>query len=90
MKVHLDMCWENGLVFKIAWTKIHQNFLASKYDIKQQFDATVTGVALRLRDRARDVTHVTLWRAAPQCVAGRKNPFAQRKEMSYGKSFFGT
>ena len=25
--------WENGLVFKIARTKKHQNFLASKYDI---------------------------------------------------------
>ena len=30
----------NGLVFKIARKKIHQNFLASKYDIKQQSDAT--------------------------------------------------
>ena len=34
MKLHL------GLVFKIATTKIHQNFLASKYDIKQYSDAT--------------------------------------------------
>ena len=88
MKVHLDRCWENGLVFKIAWTKILQNFLVSNYDIKQQFDATVTGVVLRLSDRARDVTHALTCR--PQCFAGRKNPFAQRKEMSYGKSFFGT
>ena len=40
MKLHLDRWWENGLVFKIATTKIHQNFLASKYDIKQQSDAT--------------------------------------------------
>ena len=31
---------ENGLVSKIARTKIHQNFLASKYDIKQHSDAT--------------------------------------------------
>ena len=28
------------LVFKLARTKIHQNFLASKYDIKQHSDAT--------------------------------------------------
>ena len=40
MKLHLDKWWENGLVFKIARTKIHQNFLASKYDIKQNSDAT--------------------------------------------------
>ena len=39
-KLHLDRWWENGLVFKIARTKIHQNFLASKYDIKQHSDAT--------------------------------------------------
>ena len=31
---------ENGLVFKIARTKITQNFLALKYDIKQHSDAT--------------------------------------------------
>ena len=30
---------ENGLVFKIARTKINQNFLALKYDIKQHSDA---------------------------------------------------
>ena len=29
-----------GLVFQIARTKVHQNFLASKYDIKQRSDAT--------------------------------------------------
>ena len=40
MTLHLDRWWENGLVFKIAGTKIHQNFLASKYDIKQYSDAT--------------------------------------------------
>ena len=28
------------LVFKIARTKIHQHFLASKYDIKQHSDAS--------------------------------------------------
>ena len=28
------------IVFKIARTKMHQNFLASKYDIKQNSDAT--------------------------------------------------
>ena len=28
------------LVFKIARAKIHQNFLATKYDIKQHSDAT--------------------------------------------------
>ena len=28
------------LVFKIARAKIHQNFLASKYDIKQHSDAS--------------------------------------------------
>ena len=27
MKLHLDKWWENGLVFKIARTKMHQNFL---------------------------------------------------------------
>ena len=40
MKLHLYRWWENGLVFKIARTKIHQNFLASKYDIKQHSDMT--------------------------------------------------
>ena len=40
MKLHLDKWWENGLVFKIARTKMHQNFPASKYDIKQYSDAT--------------------------------------------------
>ena len=40
MKLHLDRRWENGLVFKTTRTKIHQNFLASKYDIKQHSDAT--------------------------------------------------
>ena len=35
MKLRFDRWWENGLVFKIARTKIHQNFLASKYYIKQ-------------------------------------------------------
>ena len=38
MKLHLDRWWENGLVFKIARAKTHQNFLA--YDIKQNSDAT--------------------------------------------------
>ena len=38
-KLHLHRWWENGLVFKIARTKIHQNFLATKYDIKQHSDA---------------------------------------------------
>ena len=33
MKLHLYRWWENGLVFKIARTIIHQNVLASKYDI---------------------------------------------------------
>ena len=28
-------------VFKIARTKVHQNFLASKYDIKRNSDATL-------------------------------------------------
>ena len=32
--------WENGLVFKIARTKTHQNFLTSKYDVQQHSDAT--------------------------------------------------
>ena len=40
MKLHLNRWWENGLVFKIARTKIHQNFPASKYDVKQHSDAT--------------------------------------------------
>ena len=40
MKLHLDRWWENGLVFKIARKKIHQNFLASKYDIRLHSDAT--------------------------------------------------
>ena len=31
---------ENGLVFKIARTKINQNFLALNIDIKQHSDAT--------------------------------------------------
>ena len=31
---------ENSLVFKIARTKVHQNFLTSKYDIKLHSDAT--------------------------------------------------
>ena len=39
-EVALIQCWENGLVFKIARTKIHQNFLAPKYDIKQHSDPT--------------------------------------------------
>ena len=39
-KMRLDRLWENGLVFKIARAKTHQNFLASKYDIKQHSDAT--------------------------------------------------
>ena len=38
--VHLDRWLQNGLVFKIARTKIHQNFLTSKYDVKQHSDAT--------------------------------------------------
>ena len=41
MKLLLDRWWENGLVFTIARTKIHQNFLATKYDIKQYSDATL-------------------------------------------------
>ena len=40
MKLHLDRWRVNGLVFKKAGTKKHQNFLASKYDIKQHSDAT--------------------------------------------------
>ena len=40
MKLYLDRWLENGLVFKIARTKIRQNFLASKYDIKQHSDTT--------------------------------------------------
>ena len=40
MKLNLDRRLENGLVFKIARAKIHQNFLATKYDIKQHSDAT--------------------------------------------------
>ena len=40
MKLHLDRWWENGLVFKIARKKTHRNFLASKYDIKQDSDPT--------------------------------------------------
>ena len=40
MKLLLDRWWENGLVLKIPRSKIHQNFLASKYDIKQDYDAT--------------------------------------------------
>ena len=31
---------KKGLVFKIARTNIHQNFLASKYDIRQHSDVT--------------------------------------------------
>ena len=41
MELLLDRWWENGLVFTIARTKIHQNFLATKYDIKQHSDATL-------------------------------------------------
>ena len=40
MKLHLYGWWENRLVSKIARKKIHENFLASKYDIKQQIDTT--------------------------------------------------
>ena len=40
MKLHLDRWWENGLAFQIARTKMHQNFLASKYNIKQHSDVT--------------------------------------------------
>ena len=40
MKLHLDRWWENGLVFKIARKKTRRNFLASKYDIKQDSDPT--------------------------------------------------
>ena len=40
MTLHLDKWRENGLVFKIARTKIRQNFLASKYDVKQHSEAT--------------------------------------------------
>ena len=29
-----------NLDFKIAWTKVHQNFLASKYDTKNHSNAT--------------------------------------------------
>ena len=32
-ELHLDRWWENGLVFKIAKTKINQNSLALRYDI---------------------------------------------------------
>ena len=35
MKLHLDRWWENGLVFKIARTKIHQNFLPTNLDIRE-------------------------------------------------------
>ena len=44
MRLHLDKWWENGLVFKILWRKIHRNFLASKYDIKQHSDATYSEI----------------------------------------------
>ena len=40
MKVHLYGWGENGLVFKMGRTKMHQNFLASKDDIKQHSDGT--------------------------------------------------
>ena len=40
IRLHLDRWWENRLVFRIAKKKIHQNFQASKYDIKQPFEAT--------------------------------------------------
>ena len=40
MKLQLDRWWENGLVFKIAKTKKNQNFLATKFDIKQHSDDT--------------------------------------------------
>ena len=39
-EVALIQLVRNGLAFKIARKKIHQNFLASKYDIKQQSDVT--------------------------------------------------
>ena len=41
MKLYLDMqVVRKRVIFKIARTKIHHNFLASKYDIKQHSDAT--------------------------------------------------
>ena len=40
MKLHFDRWWENGLVFKNASDEIHQNFLASKYDLKYHSDAS--------------------------------------------------
>ena len=40
MNIRSSRFRETGLVFKIARTKIHQNFLAPKYDIKQHSDAT--------------------------------------------------
>ena len=39
-EVALIQVVRNGLVFKIARKKIHQNFLASKYGVKQHSDAT--------------------------------------------------
>ena len=39
-EVALIQVVRNGLVFKIARKKIHQNFMASKYGVKQHSDAT--------------------------------------------------
>ena len=39
-KFHLDKWLENSLVFRVTRKKMHQNFLASKYDVKQPSDAT--------------------------------------------------
>ena len=39
-EVALIQVVRNGLVFESARKKIHQNFLASKYGIKQHSDAT--------------------------------------------------
>ena len=36
------------------------------------------------------VMSCSLWRVATQCIAERKSPCAQWKEVSYRKSFFGT
>ena len=40
MKLHINRWWQNRLVFMTERKKIHQNFLASKYDVKQPSEAT--------------------------------------------------
>ena len=44
MKLHFERWCENRLVFRIARKKIHQNFLASKYDVKKPSDTTYFGL----------------------------------------------